>query len=56
VIVTVVDLGEPVTAVCALPAVSVTEKVLALVSVDVVATASSVAEDVAVIVQTVGEV
>jgi hypothetical protein len=55
-IVTAVDCGEPVSAVCALPAVSVIENVPAAVRVDVTATPSFPAVEVAVIVQTVPEV
>ena len=55
-IVTTVDCGDPVKDVCALPAVSVIENEPAAVNVEVTAPAPAVAEDVAVIVQTVGEV
>jgi hypothetical protein len=55
-IVTAVDCGEPVMAVCALPAVSVIENVVAAVSVDVTAPPPFVAVEVAVIVQTVADV
>ena len=55
-IVTAVDCGEPAMAVCALPAVSVIENVVAAVSVDVTAPPPFVAVEVAVIVQTVAEV
>ena len=55
-IVTAVDCGEPVRAVCALPAVSVIENVLAAVRVDVTDPPPFVAVEVAVIVQTVAEV
>jgi hypothetical protein len=55
-IVTDVDCGEPVRVVCALPAVSVIENVLAAVRVDVTAPPPFVALEVAVIVQTVPEV
>ncbi|MFM9002197.1 MAG: hypothetical protein ACKOKA_01005 [Acidimicrobiaceae bacterium] len=55
--VTVVDFGEPVRVVCALPAVSVIEKPgETAVSVEVTATPSAIAVEVAVIVQTVAEV
>ena len=55
-IVTTVDLGEPVKVVCALPAVSVIENEPAAVNVEVTAPPPAVAEDVAVIVQTVEDV
>ena len=55
-IVTTVDCGDPVKVVCALPAVSVIENELAAVNVEVTAAAPAVAEDVAVIVQTVADV
>ena len=54
--VTVVDFGEPVNVVCALPAVSVIEKLAAAVSVETTAFPSAIAVEVAVIVQTVAEV
>jgi hypothetical protein len=55
-ILTAVDCGEPVRVVCALPAVSVIENVLAAVRVDVIAPPPFVAVEVAVIVQIVAEV
>ena len=54
--VTTVDFGEAVRVVCALLAVSVIEKLAAAVSVEVTATPSADAVDVAVIVQTVDDV
>ena len=54
--VTVVDCGEPVSVVWALPAVSVIENDPAAVSVDTTATPSAKAVDVAVTVHTVDEV
>ena len=54
--VTVIEAGEPVIAVCALPVVSVAENELARVSVDVTAAPPNVAVDVAVIVHTVDDV
>ncbi len=54
--VTVVDFGEAVKVVRALPAVSVIENVPAAVSVDTTATPSAKADDVAVTVHTVDEV
>jgi hypothetical protein len=55
-IVTLTEAGEPATAVCALPAVSATEKLEALVSVELTDAPPAVAVDVAVIVQTVEDV
>ena len=54
--VTVIDCGEPVRVVCALPAVSVIENDAAAVKVEVTAPPPAVAVDVAVIVHTVDEV
>ena len=55
-IVTVVDCGDEVSEVCALPAVSVIEKDAAAVNVETVAPPPAVADDVAVTVHTVVEV
>ena len=54
--VTVVDCGEPVSVVWALPAVSVIENDPAALSADTTPTSSANAVDVAVTVHTVGEV
>ena len=54
--VTTVDFGDAVNDVCALPAVSVIENDAAAVRVDVTATPSAAADEVAVTVQTVDEV
>jgi hypothetical protein len=54
--VTVIDAGDPPRVVCALPAVSAAENELARVSVDVTAAPPNVAVEVALIVQTVGDV
>ena len=54
--VTVIDAGDPVIAVCALPAVSVAENEVARVSVEVTAAPPNVAVEVAVIVQTLADV
>ena len=55
-IVTVVDCGDEVSEVCALPAVSVIEKDAATVNVDTVDPPPAVADEVAVTVHTVVEV
>ncbi|MCX6530951.1 MAG: hypothetical protein NTY54_01320 [Actinobacteria bacterium] len=54
--VTVVDCGDEVSEVCALPAVSVIEKDAAAVNVETVAPPPAVADEVAVTVHTVDEV
>jgi len=54
--VTVIDCGEPVNVVWALPAVSATENEAAAVNVDVTAPPPAVAVEVAVIVHTVPDV